>query len=176
MTATAESNNPTCYTILNLLLQIGITLMSISILSIVSDQLVFQTGQWTFCLLQNEKALASWDAYRNYGNCGATQFFSAGSAIMSIILIFTLVIQLLHQQRPNFTIIMALIITATSFAFVSMIIYNIGYAKFHLESFQNFKQFNQQVVENGRTLSGVNFGFCFASLLLYVLEANKFML
>ena len=176
MTAAEESNNPTCYTVLNLFLQVGIALMSISVLSIVTDQLVFRTGDWTLCLLQNEKALTTFAAYRAYGNCGAAQFFSAGSAVISIILIFCLVIQILHQRRPNSTIVMGLIITATSFAFVAMIIYNIGYSKFHLDMIQAFKKANHEVVENGRALSGANFGFCFASLILYVLEANKFML
>jgi hypothetical protein len=176
MRSKEEEAKPTIYTILNLILQVGIMLMTVSTFSIITDQLVYQDGDWKYCLLQTEQALRSNDPVKNFANCGVTQTFSILTTVLSIVFVFTLVIQLLHHKKPNFTLIIILSLIATSMSFISMVIYNACKLDDNsLTVLDRFKKVNLVTVDDGRKLSIANFIFNFLGMICYILEANTIL-
>jgi uncharacterized membrane protein (DUF485 family) len=167
-----EESKPTFYTLINLILQVGILLLSLSAFSIITDQLVYQDGDWKYCLLQSEQTLRSNDPYKSYTNCGITQTFFSLNAILAIIFVFALFIQLLHQKKPNFTLIIIMSLMATSMSFISMIIYTSGRTG---GDNLGFKKVNVGTVDDGRKISIANFIFNFLGMICYVFEANKIL-
>lgn len=162
---------PTLWTIINLILHVSILLMSFAILGIISDQLVIQNGEWRVCLLQSDKSYKSLDAFKSFGNCATTQAFSSLTGIISIIFLFSISIKLIHQKTPNFSITLFLIILAASFAFITMIIYNIGYNEYNLRELGK----RVELINDGRQLSIANFMFCVASMFCFIADYYRFL-
>lgn len=146
-------------------------LMSFSILGIITDQLIIQNGEWKVCLLQSEKSYKSLDAFKNYGNCSVSQAFSTLNGIISFIFLFAISIRLIHQKSPNFSVVLLLIILATTFSFITMLIYNIGYNEYYLSKYGK----KVELINDGRQLSIANFMFCVISMVCFIADYNRFL-